>query len=68
MNCEISSTPITTAFLTTPVRIIAVAVERPYMKLVQAVLMSIDAARVAPSLNWTPDAELGMVSSFEQLP
>jgi hypothetical protein len=36
MNCEISSTPITTAFLTTPVRIIAVAVESPYRKLVQA--------------------------------
>jgi hypothetical protein len=30
--------------------------------------MSIDAARVAPSLSCTPDAELGMVSSFEQLP
>ena len=68
MNCEINSTPITTAFLTTPVRINAVAVERPYMKLVQAVLMSIAAAFGVPSLSWTPDAELGTVSSFEQLP
>jgi hypothetical protein len=68
MNWEISSTPITTAFLTTPVRIIAVAVDRPYRKLVHAVLMSMDAALVAPRRYWTPDAELGTVSSFEQLP
>ncbi len=68
MNCEISSTPITTAFFTTPVRIIAVAVDSPYRKLVQAVFTSIAAACVAPSLNWTPEAEFGTVSSLEQLP
>ena len=68
MNCEMSSTPITTALRTTPVRIIAVAVDNPYMKLVHAVFTSIDAALSAPSRNWTPDAELGTVSSFEQLP
>jgi hypothetical protein len=30
--------------------------------------MSIDAALRAPSRYWTPDAEFGTVSSFEQLP
>ncbi len=48
MKGEINSAPMTNALRTTPVRIIAVAVERPYRKLVQAVLTSIAAAALAP--------------------
>ena len=58
----------TTAFVTTPVRIMAVAVVRPYRKLVQAVLRSMLAARVAPRPTCTPDALLGTASSLLQLP
>ena len=63
-----SSTPITTALRTTPVWIIAVAVERPYRKLVQAVFTSIAAARVAPRAICTPEALFGTASSLLQPP
>ena len=46
----------------------AVAVERPYRKLVQAVFTSIAAARVAPSAICTPEALLGTASSLLQPP
>ena len=62
------STPITSAFCTMPLWIIAVALDSPYRKLVQAVFTSMAAARVAPSANCTPEAELGTCSSGEQLP
>ena len=68
MYGEISSTPITSALRTAPVRIIAFALDSPYRKLVQAVLTSIDAALWAPSLNWTPEALFGTCSSLLQLP
>ena len=68
MNGEIHSTPTTSAVFTTPVRIIAFAVDRPCRKLVQAVLTSIAAAVPAPSFTESPDAEFGMCSSLEQLP
>ena len=58
-----SSTPMTTALRTTPVRIIAVADVRPYRKLVHAVLTSIAAAPVAPSATCTADELLGTCSS-----
>ena len=64
----ISSTPMTSAVFTEPVRIIAVAVDRPYRKLVQAVLTSIDAALLAPISTCTPEALLGTCSSLLQLP
>ncbi len=43
------STPITRALRTTPVRTRAVALDRPYRKLVHAVFTSMAAAFVAPS-------------------
>ena len=46
----------------------AVAVESPYRKLVQAVFTSIAAARVAPSAICTPEALLGTASSLLQPP
>src|SRR5690606_10804691 len=63
-----TSTPITSALRTTPVRTIAVAVESPYRKLVQAVFKSMAAAWWAPSMNCTPEAVLGTCSSAEQVP
>ena len=68
MYWEINSTPITSAFLTTPVLIIDEAIDSPYMKLVQAVLTSNAAARVARMRCCTPEALLGTVSSLLQLP
>ncbi len=58
----------TSALRTAPVRTIAVALDSPYRKLVQAVLTSIDAALCAPSLSCTPEALLGTCSSLLQLP
>ena len=68
MYWEISSTPITSAFLTMPVLIIDEPIDSPYMKLVQAVLTSNDAARAAPMRCCTPEALLGTASSLLQLP
>src|SRR5258708_23809391 len=68
MYWEISSTPITSAFLTMPLLIIDEPIDSPYMKLVQAVLTSKAAARVAPIRCCTPDALLGTSSSLLQLP
>ena len=59
----INSTPTTSARLTTPERIIALAVVQLYKKLVQAVLTSIDAAFFAPNLYCNPDALFGTISS-----
>ena len=68
MYGEITSTPITSALRTAPVRTIAEAADRPYRKLVQAVFTSIDAALTAPSLTCTPEALFGTCSSKVQLP
>ncbi len=68
MYCEISSTPITSAFLITPLLIMAVPIDSPYMKLVQAVFTSKAAAWVAPIRCCTPEALLGTSSSLLQLP
>jgi hypothetical protein len=51
-----------------PLLIIDDPIDSPYMKLVQAVLTSNAAARVAPMRCCTPDALLGTVSSLLQLP
>jgi hypothetical protein len=51
-----------------PVLIIDDPMDSPYMKLVQAVFTSKEAARVAPMRCCTPDALLGTVSSLLQLP
>src|ERR1700683_837485 len=68
MYCEISSTPITSAFLTMPLLIIEEPIDRPYMKLVHAVLTSNDAACAARMRCCTAEALLGTVSSLLQLP
>ena len=68
MYWEISSTPITSAFLTMPLLIIDEPIDSPYMKLVQAVLTSNAAAWAAPMRCCTPEALLGTVSSLLQLP
>ncbi len=68
MKALISSPPSTSALRTTPVRIMAVAVLRPYRKLVHAVLTSIAAAFFAPSRTWMPDAWFGTWSSKLQVP
>ena len=68
MYWEISSTPITSAFLTMPLLIMADPIDSPYMKLVQAVLTSNEAALSAPMRCCTPEALLGTVSSLLQLP
>src|SRR5688572_10666969 len=62
------STPTTSALRTTPVRIIAVAVDKPYRKLVHAVLTSIAAAFVAPMSSWIAEAVLGTCASAEHVP
>ena len=49
-------------------RISAVAVESPYRKLVQAVLMSYAAAGWAPMRAWMPEAMFGTWSSWLQVP
>jgi hypothetical protein len=54
--------------LTTPLLIIDDPIDRPYMKLVQAVLTSNAAACVARMRCCTPEALLGIVSSLLQLP
>ncbi len=58
-----SSEPMTSALLTTPLRIIAVAVDSEYRKLVQAVFTSIAAQPSAPMRFWMPDAMFGTWSS-----
>jgi hypothetical protein len=68
MNGVMPSTPITIALRMTPVRTIAVALDNPYRKLVQAVFTSIDAAFVAPSSNCTAEAVFGTCSSAEHVP
>src|SRR3979490_1230614 len=68
MYWEISSTPITSAFLTMPLLIIDDPIDSPYMKLVHAVLTSNAAALFAPMRCCTPEALLGTVSSLLQLP
>ena len=68
MYLVMSSTPITRAFFTMPLRTMAVAELRPYRKLVQAVFTSMAAARGAPSACCTPEALLGTASSLLQLP
>ena len=68
MYCEMSSTPMTRTLRATPVFTIEVPTDRPYMKLVQAVLTSKAAAAVAPMRCWTAEAEFGTVSSLLQLP
>src|ERR1022692_4990185 len=65
---EISSTPITSAFLMIPLLIIDEPMDSPYMKLVHAVLTSNAAAWVARMRCCTPEALLGTVSSLLQLP
>ena len=68
MYGEISSEPTTSAVRATPVRIIAVAVDSPYRKLVQAVLTSIAAQPLAPSRACRPDAMFGAWSSWLVVP
>src|SRR5688572_33368858 len=62
------STPTTSALRTTPVRIVAVAVDSPYRKLGHAVLMSIAAALLAPISSWIAEAGFGTCSSAEHVP
>jgi len=53
--CEISSTPMMSAFLTMPLLIMDEPMDSPYMKLVHAVLTSNAAARAAPMRCCTPE-------------
>ena len=63
MNGEMISEPMTSALLTTPVRIMALAVDREYRKLVHAVLTSMAAQPSAPMRRWIPEATFGTWSS-----
>ena len=59
MNGEMISEPMTSALLTTPVRIMAVAVDSEYRKLVQAVFTSMAAQPSAPMRRWMPGGDVG---------